>query len=903
MLQVPSDPRKLEQSEAHFRSIFDSAAVGMGLVAPDGRWLQVNRSLCEIVGRSESELLALTFQDITHPEDLETDLDQARLLLAGKIPSYAMEKRYLHKDGRVIWVLLSAAMVPGPSGAPRYVLAQIQDITDRQVLLQNERRGRIEADLERSRLASLFAQAPAFMCTLIGPRHVVEFPNAALEQLVGRDLRGLPIKEGLPELRGQGFIQLLDRVLETGKPFVAHEMRVMLQRAPGPLEERFVTMVYQPMTAPDGSRTGVFVHGTDVTDHVRATEALQESEMRFRQLAEHIDAVFYLVDTQRQQLFYVSPAYERVWGRPAQEVYTNPLAWRDSVHPDDRERVFAVRGAGLGFDSVEYRIVRPTGDVRWIRDHGFPVHDDSGRAYRIAGIAEDITEQRRAAEQLIESEQRFRSLVDNTLDAVVSVDLEGRFLSVNPGAEVVSGFTAAELLGKPFIPLIVPEHAQLVQEHFQLALGGAPQTYEMTVLHKSGSRIQALATNVPIVVAGRVVGVFGVIKDVTVQRSLEEQLRQAQKMEAVGRLAGGIAHDFNNLLTAILSNTELVLGELPDGPVRQDVEVIRQTAERASGLTRQLLAFSRKQVIQPRLLDLSALVYDTERMLRRTLGEGIVLETDLRDTGSVLADPGQLEQVLVNLAVNARDAMPDGGTLTLRTREVVVNEVFAQRHRGLRVGAYVALDVEDSGVGMDAATQTRIFEPFFTTKEVGKGTGLGLATVYGIVKQVGGYVAVESAPGKGAAFTIYLPRQEGQATRVGRPADRLPGGTETILVVEDEASVRNSIKRILTRQGYTVLEARHGADALQVIDETRQSIDLVMTDLMMPEMGGRELVPALQALPKPPRVVVMSGYDEQAVMGGKALPSSTSFLEKPFTVEGVLQAVRAALDAKPGSAP
>jgi PAS domain S-box-containing protein len=868
----------------------------MGLLGLDGRWLQVNRSLCQIVGRSERELLCLTFQDITHPDDLENDLAQVRLLLAGKIPSYTREKRYIHKDGQVIWILLSAAIVSAPDGTPRYALAQIQDITERRALLQDERRWRIEAELERSRLASLFAQAPAFMCTLNGPKHVVEFPNAAMEQLVGRDLRGLPMREGLPELQGQGFIELLDQVLATGNPFVAHETRVMLQRAPGPLEERFVTMVYQPMTAPDGTRIGIFVYGTDVTDHVRASDALRESEMRFRQMAEHIDAVFYLVDAERQQLLYVSPAYEEVWGRPVDQVYANPLAWRDSVHPDDRERVTASRSAGVGFDPIEYRIVRPTGDVRWIHDHGFRVYDEGGLLYRIAGIAEDITEQRRAAERMVESEQRLRSLVDHTLDAVISVDPDGCFLSLNPAAEALSGFTIAELLGKPFAPLIAPEYAQLVQDRFQLTLGGTPQTFQMALIHKSGSRIEVLATNVPIVVDGRVVGMFGVVKDITLQRSLEEQLRQAQKMEAVGRLAGGIAHDFNNLLTAILSNTELVLGELPEGPVRQDVEVIRHTAERAAALTRQLLAFSRKQVIQPRLLDLSALVYNTERMLRRTIGDRIVLETDLRDTGSILADPGQLEQVLVNLAVNARDAMPEDGTLTIRTRELVVDEAFASRHRGLRGGAYVVLEVEDSGTGMDAAIQSRIFEPFFTTKEIGKGTGLGLATVYGIVKQTAGYVAVDSAPGRGAIFTIYLPRQEGRAPAAEKVTDRLPGGSETILVVEDEASVRNSIKRILTRKGYAVLEARHGADALQVIDRSDGPVDLVVTDLMMPEMSGRELIRELQALQRPPRIVVMSGYDEQSVMGQDSLPPGTGFLEKPFTVEGLLQTVRGALD-------
>jgi PAS domain S-box-containing protein len=870
----------------------------MALVGLDGRWLQVNRSLCDLVGRSEPELLRLTFQDITHPDDLKKDLAQAARMLGGEIPSYTMEKRYIHKDGHIVWVLLSGAVIPWPDGTPRYCLAQIQDISAREVLLQHERKSAEESELERKHLASLFAQAPAFMCTLQGPHHVVESPNCALEELVGRDMTGKPIKEALPELEGQGFIELLDQVLATGEPFVTHESRVLLQRSPGPLEERFVTMVYQPMTGPDGSRVGVFVHGTDVTEHVRANDALRASEARFRQLTEHIDVVFYLVDTRREKLLYVSPAYERIWGRSVAEVYENPLAWRDAVHPEDAPRVASARSAGLGFDLVEYRITRPDGEVRWIRDQGFPVHDAGGDAYRIAGIAEDITQLRRDAEMLRESEERLRSLVEHTPDAVVAVDTEGRFVSCNPAAEALWGYTESELLRRPFAPLVLPEHAEVALEHFRRALQGAPQTCELTVVTKSGGNIAVLATDVPIVIGDRVVGVFSVLKDVTLQRSLEEQLRQAQKMEAVGRLAGGIAHDFNNLLTAILSNTELVLGELSDGPVRQDVEIIRQTAERAAGLTRQLLAFSRKQVIKPRLVSLRALMHETERMLQRTLGGGITLVVDLRDTGSVLGDPGQLEQVLMNLALNARDAMADKGTLTIRTSDVVVNETLAQRHRGLRAGSYAVLVVQDTGHGMDPKIQARIFEPFFTTKDVGKGTGLGLATVYGIVKQWGGYVAVESAAGAGATFTIYLPRLEGLAPAVERTGDGLPGGNETILVVEDEALVRSSLRRILSRQGYTVLEARHGADALQILDQAPRPIDLVMTDLMMPEMTGRELIPELRARLKDLKIIVMSGYDEQAARGGEPLPAGTGFIEKPFTVKGMLQAVRAALDSK-----
>jgi two-component system cell cycle sensor histidine kinase/response regulator CckA len=482
---------------------------------------------------------------------------------------------------------------------------------------------------------------------------------------------------------------------------------------------------------------------------------------------------------------------------------------------------------------------------------------------------------------------------------------EGVVLYASPAFLRAFGYAPEELAGTPAFERVHPEDHAVVQAALAdvSRKPGEQVAVRLRYRNKAGDwcRMEASAWNLLDDPAVR--GIVVNARDVTQHEALEAQLQQAQKLEAVGRLAGGVAHDFNNLLTAILSNAELVLGELPDGPARRDVEVIRQAAERAAGLTRQLLAFSRKQVIEPRLVDLNVVARQTKQMLRRTLRESVTLEPDLGEIGSVLADPGQLEQVLVNLAVNASDAMPEGGTLTVRTRDVVVDQPLAHRYKGLRIGKYVTLAVEDTGIGMDAATQARIFEPFFTTKEVGKGTGLGLSTVYGIVKQWGGYIAVESAPGAGATFTVYLPRHEGQATAESTAEARLPTGTETVLVVEDETAVRNSIRRILTRQGYMVLEARHGTDALRVFDAAQRRVDLVVTDLMMPEMGGRQLMAELGARPAAPRILVISGYDEQVTLKGERLPAGTRFLEKPFTVPGLLQSVRAALDAGGEPAP
>jgi PAS domain S-box-containing protein len=399
---------------------------------------------------------------------------------------------------------------------------------------------------------------------------------------------------------------------------------------------------------------------------------------------------------------------------------------------------------------------------------------------------------------------------------------------------------------------------------------------------------------------GHLVRVWGTQRDVTDQRHLEEQFRQAQKMEAVGQLAGGIAHDFNNLLTAILGNTQLLLRDLPPGDAKRgDVEEIRKASERAASLTRQLLAYSRRQMLQPEVLDLNVVVAEMDKMLRRLIGEHIALEAGLApDLGRVRADPNQIEQVIVNLAVNARDAMPDGGKLTIETANVDLDEAFAQAHLGSVPGSYAMLAVTDTGTGMDAAVRAHLFEPFFTTKEVGKGTGLGLATVYGIVKQSGGYISVYSEPGRGSSFKIYLPRI---ATPADEPAGPQKGGpapgSETVLVVEDEPAVLTLSRRALEAQGYVVLAASDPLAALRVVEHHGGTIHLLLTDVVMPGLSGRELADRLTAQRPGMRVLYMSGYPGDAVVQHGTLPSGSAFLQKPFSPDGLARKVRDVLDA------
>jgi two-component system cell cycle sensor histidine kinase/response regulator CckA len=511
----------------------------------------------------------------------------------------------------------------------------------------------------------------------------------------------------------------------------------------------------------------------------------------------------------------------------------------------------------------------------------------------------------RLEERAERSEQRYQSLVESASDAIVGADGDGRIVLWNASASRIFGYSLEEALGMP-VSHLVPEHLRDDHETDLRACirGSCPhgpgKTVQKIGLRKDGSEFP-MEMSIAFGRVGSEILLTGLYRDVTDRTTLETQFRQAQKMEAVGRLAGGVAHDFNNLLTVILGSAEELMAMLgEDHPAAAPVADIRRAGERAASLTRQLLAFSHCQPLNPQLLDINQTVKEVEKMLRRLIGEDIQLQSVLTASPvKIKADPTQLEQVLLNLAVNARDAMPDGGYLTIETADAELDEYYAELHNSIVPGRYVMLAVSDTGCGMDKETQARIFDPFFTTKGPERGTGLGLATVYGIVKQSGGHISVYSEPGDGTCFRLYFPVAQEVPVEPVKPAPSRPVtrfGVETVLIVEDDEDIRRLCQRTLARGGYTVLSCANGVEALEICARHPGPIHLVVSDVVMPRMGGAELAARLATERPDTKILFLSGYTETSMTHGRLFGPDTTILSKPFTPDALIQKVREAMD-------
>jgi two-component system cell cycle sensor histidine kinase/response regulator CckA len=634
----------------------------------------------------------------------------------------------------------------------------------------------------------------------------------------------------------------------------------------------------------------------------RIRKELVEREELFHLISENAADMIAIVDMEGRRIFN-SLSYQKVVGYSPEELQASSAF--EQIHPDDRERVKsaaeAARRSRIG-ETLEYRLRHKNGNWLVLESTSSVILNANGDPEKLVIVNRNVTERKRAEEALHRSEADFRSVVEHAPYGIYRASITGRLLQVNPALQKMLGYPLEEELLSRSLATDIFRHNGEYQRLVEL-LSRTEEVKDMEMEWKKQDE-----TPITVRCSGRrindengVATYFEVFaEDVTEKRVLERQLRTAQKMEAIGRLSGGIAHDFNNHLGVIIGYSRVLKRQLGENnALTEHALEIEKAGQRAASLTKQLLAFSRQQVLTPAVLSLNTLASEMDRMLPRLLGEDIEVSLELDpELGSVKADQGQIEQVIMNLAVNARDAMPEGGKLKIQTANVVLDQIYTRNHPGSKAGAYVMLGVTDTGTGMDAGTLTHMFEPFFTTKERGKGTGLGLATVYGIVKQSNGYISVESSLGKGSAFQIYLPRHEGQpaAEELKSAIVENLRGSESILLAEDSEALRKLAQSNLESAGFRVISAQSGEEALMIATRHASAFDLLLTDVVMPGMNGRVL--AEQLLPRQPgmKVLYMSGYTDSFIAGHGVLEPGTYLLHKPFTEEVLIRKVREVLD-------
>ncbi len=902
-----TDITERKQAEERFYKAFTASPEPITIsTLSDGTYVDVNESFLRASGFVREDLIGHRAEDVhfwVEPQARPRLLD---LLSQGPVRDF--ELAFRQKSGEVRMGLLSAEVIE--LGGQRCLLALTKDVTERkraqEALQRSEQRyqdfikhskdgvWRIELEkpiplgvsadeaIQCLLQYAYFAECNDAMAQIAGLGHA--------EDLIGKHLGDLispADQERLESFRAAAQQGWQSRTIQLEVTHPAGRRKV-LERTEVPIVE-------------DGKVIRIWGMTRDITEFKQARETIKQSEDRFRKAFMTGADAFYIATLDDGRIIDANDRFQDVFGYSRDEaIGKTSLQLGLYADPDDRRKMVSeIKSKGY-VRNLELEARRKGGDPITVLASVNLLQ--GSKEQLILGVFRDVTEHRHAEEALI----RLRQAVDASGEVIFMTDREGIITFVNTGFTRLYGYTEDEVLGK-VTPRILKSGITPPENYsrFWRAILEKRVARGQVLNRRKDGRLVTVESSVNPVLdkSGNIEGFLAIQRDITERKQLEEQFRQAQKMEAVGRLAGGVAHDFNNLLTIINGYAQLILERTPpEDASRAQLREILNAGERATGLTRQLLAFSRKQVLEPKVVDLNVVVEGMQKMLRRLIGEDIELHTVAgNQLGLVKADPTQIEQVILNLAVNGRDAMPHGGKLTIETANAELDEDYARTQSDVAPGHYVVLGINDTGMGMDGQTMAHIFEPFFTTKERGKGTGLGLSTVYGIVKQTGGHISVQSEPGRGTKFKVYLPEierlSEGSAPEEDLARPR--GGSETILLVEDEVAVRALAVRVLKGYGYKVLESTSPEHAVELSERQEEPIDLLMTDVVMPGMSGRDIAEHLGFTRPQMKVLYVSGYTDDIIAHHGVLEARTAFLQKPFSPEALARKVRAVLDTPP----
>ncbi|MEX1139741.1 MAG: PAS domain S-box protein [Bacteroidota bacterium] len=878
----------LIKSERQYRQIVETAQEGVWVLDKENRTTFVNKHLAGMLGYTVEEITGRFIYEFMDEEGKA--IAAKSLENRQKGINEQIDFKYIRKDGTALWALIKVSSMYDENQAYSGALAMVTDITERR---------KLEVHLRESeeRYHLLFENSiDAILLT--SPDGSVVAANRSACQLFGGTEEEIKRagRSGLLDSSDPRTAVALEERDRTGK--YAGELGFL--RLDGtPIQGDISTAQYNDKEG--NVRSSMIIR--DITERMRSEKALRESDEKFHQLADNITDAFWIRSPDMNKVHYISPAFERIWGRSVESLYANPEKWPEFIHPEDHERVTNAFDRLTETNSsldMEYRILRPGGEIRWVHVRGFQVRDGSERLIRHIGIVSDITQRKQAEKRIV--------LLAHTLESIaecVSVtDLNDIVLFVNGAFQKTYGYTEQEIVGQN-ISMVRSTDAPPpdARDIFESSLKGG-WSGELINRAKDGRDFPvSLRTSAIHDENGEVVALVGVATDITDQKMLQSQLLQSQWAESIGTLAGGIAHDFNNILGIILGYTFLIEKHKSDAQhVTESLAAVNQAVQRGASLVSQILTFARKAEVSFEPVSLADLAQELVSMLQQTLPKTILFKTVIpKDIPFLLADRAQMHQVLLNLCLNARDAMPNGGSITI-TLEKQPGDQVKQQFPSADQESYVCMSVADSGEGMNESTRKRIFDPFFTTKPKGKGTGLGLSVVFGVVQSHQGFINVESSVGHGATFRLYFPLPNVNVTGVDTRSSSLfeTGGNETILLVEDEAFLLETMLYVLESKGYQVLAAHDGAEGVETYKKESHRINLVFTDMGLPAMTGLEVFKRLKEINPHVKVIFASGFFDPDAKSQLLEGGAKNFLQKPFSGDQVLRMVRKALDENKG---